>query len=384
MYAFYRCKVAKVAPYAVFKSPLPYNTTEVTSKYGDNTDSNRLTSGEGQHETEGAVINPHTTSPKSEHKCTSKDPPRGDTIYHRRTNRKGCKRHRKLSTVAPSEIPSISRAHNTTASMETSLLHASKTLLSNKKRAGKKKSTTKGLSAYQRSQVPPQGTTKSYPQTTSTTRKPALEQHLPTAIAAVTKTTKSYENVPQQSHCCGFRVPLRGDTFQPHCKGCLEQNMTVHMTTVTPSTTTYGLPIKVTALEMLKKTTEPPKQDTWSAVTSATPATTKLNSAASNHKQTDSSLRWNNTSQEPMGRTKAPNTHAQGGLELYIALRNMTGECMQLLTPSPLQHKRPPFSKSLSHQSVWLVPFEVIMFESVKNEIYHLSSAFNDKLQQLC
>ncbi|XP_053276274.1 group 3 secretory phospholipase A2 [Pleuronectes platessa] len=37
------CKVAKEAPYAVFKSPLPYNTSDVSSKYGDSANRSSLT-----------------------------------------------------------------------------------------------------------------------------------------------------------------------------------------------------------------------------------------------------------------------------------------------------------------------------------------------------
>lgn len=327
------------------------------------------------------MINSHTKSPKREHACTSKEPPRGDTLYHRGTNRKGCKRHQKLSTVAPSQIPLLSRAHDTTVSMETSLLHASKTFLSNKKRAGKKKSTRKGLSSYKRSKVPPKGTTKPYPQTTSTTQKPALQLHLPTAFTSL---TKSYEKVPTQSRCCGFRMPLRGDAFHPHCKSCLERNMPFHMTTVTPSATTYGRPIEVTALEMLrlKKTMEPSKQGTWFADTSARRATTKLKTTASIHNPIYSRLLWNSTSQEPLERTRDTSAHAKRGLKRYIALLNMTGECLQLLTPSPLCHKWPLFSKSSSHLSLWLVPFELMMFKSVKNKNSHFNSAFNEKLHQ--
>ncbi|XP_045890969.1 group 3 secretory phospholipase A2-like [Micropterus dolomieu] len=77
MYWWGMCKVAKEAPYAIFKSPLLYNTSDVARKYGDNADSNNLTSSEGQHVT------------KSKQRCNSRDPPRGDTFYRRRTMGKG-------------------------------------------------------------------------------------------------------------------------------------------------------------------------------------------------------------------------------------------------------------------------------------------------------
>lgn len=271
MFTLCRCKRAKEAPYAIFKSPLPYITSNVTRQYGD---SNKLTSSEGKHVTESPVIrDPNGKSPKSERRCSSRDPPRGDTFYRRRKKGKGCKRHRKRYKVAPSQMPPVSRAHTTAPSMETGLLSASKSgaLMATKKTAGKKKSTRK------RGRVPPRLTTNSYPQTTSTTQctpslkqEPALQLHLPTAIAVTTR-----------------------EMFR------------------------------------LKKTIQTPKRDTlktlWNATTSATPVTTKLKTAAYMHKddkpqkQADSHLLWNNINQEPMSRTRALNTHAERGL---------TGECM--------------------------------------------------------
>lgn len=323
MFTVYRCKKASEAPYAVFKNPLPYNSTNASSKYEDDSnDSNTLDRTEGQNVTESPAIGQHTKSPKSEHNCSSKDPPRGDTLKGRRRKGKGCKRHRKLSRVAPSQMPSISRAHKITPSMDTSLSRApnNSTLMPDKKRAGKKKNTRKGQ------KTPPHETTNAYPQTTSTTQKP-------TAATAMNKTTKSRKILPTQSPCCGFRTPLRGDTFQPHCKTCQKQKTTTHTATVPPSTTTHGFPVTVTT-----HSTASPKRDTWSMATSATPATTKLKRAASTEvgrpeRQMDSHLLWNNTNQEPMRGTKAPNRHSVRGLKLNSALHNLTGECMQLLTP---------------------------------------------------
>lgn len=334
MFTLLRCKVAKEAPYAIFKSPLLYNTSDVARKYGDNADSNNLTSSEGKHVT------------KSKQRCNSREPPRGDTFYRRRTMGKGCKRHQKFNTVAPSQMPPISRAPTTIVSMKKALINASnsKALMSNKKRTGKEKSTKKGLLAYltQQSQFPPQVTANSYPQTTSATTsapsltlKPALQLHLPRAI---TEATKTHKKVSKLSRCCGLGIPLKGDTSQPHCKSCLEQKTKSHKATVTPSTTTYGLQIEVSTLETLqpKKTTETPKEDTLktlqSTASSATLVTTKLKTAASIHKddkplkQVDSHLLWNYKSQEPMGATQAQNTETKRGLKQNIALHNMTGE----------------------------------------------------------
>lgn len=300
---FNRCKVPKDAPYVVFKSPVPYNSTEIKSR---SEDGNRSTSGEKQPVTKGAVITPHTTSPKHEYTCTSKDPPTGDSSVRRRNDTKGCKIHRNVTGVTG--IPSVSRSHNTTISLEKHLLNASKT----------------------------QGTKEYYP-LTSTTQKPPYEQNSSMPITVATKTTKSHKTGTTQSHCCGVRKQSeRGDTFQPHCKGCLKENITYHVTTVKPTRK---------ALEIYKKTTEPPKRHTMGAATSATPSTTEPTTVTSMNKQTDSRLRWTYTSLEPT--TKASRAHAPRGLKLHIALRNLTGEWKQLLASSPMLRKR-PLSKSNS------------------------------------
>uniref|UniRef100_A0A3Q3LGA1 phospholipase A2 n=1 Tax=Mastacembelus armatus TaxID=205130 RepID=A0A3Q3LGA1_9TELE len=107
---------------------------------------------------------------------------------------KGCKKHRKLSTVAPSQMSTVSRTNTTAPSVTTGLLSPSKsaTVKTNQKKAGKKMRTRKGPLAYPaRSHVPPQVTTDSYLQTPLTTKstlslkqKPTLQLHLPTNITA--------------------------------------------------------------------------------------------------------------------------------------------------------------------------------------------------------
>ncbi|XP_071338576.1 uncharacterized protein [Trachinotus anak] len=348
MYWWGMCKEVKQAPYAVFKSPLPYNNSDVTGKYGDN---KSTTSSEEQHVTKSPMISPRRKSPKSEHRCGSRDTPRGDTFYRKRTKGKGCKTHRTPSTVAPRQMPQISTAHTTTPSLplKTGLLHPSKSkaLMSNRKRDGKEKSTRKGLLVYptQRSQVLPQMTANPYPQTSSTTQSvPPLTQrrklqlHQPTATTTVTETTKGHKKVPKQSGCCGFRMPVRG--FWPHCKSCQEQT-TSHMTNVTAAADTYGLPVKATIPPALrfKKTTDTPRQETlkrlWNTATFATASTTKLKTAASlredgkPQKQMDSRLLGNNTGQEPMSRIIAHRTKDEQILKQYNTFRNMTDNHLQ-------------------------------------------------------
>ncbi|XP_042277510.1 group 3 secretory phospholipase A2-like [Thunnus maccoyii] len=357
MYWWGMCKVAKEAPYAVFKNPLPYDTTHVTSEYGDNTDSNMSTSSKRQHVTESPEIILHRKSPKGEHRCKSRDPPRGDTFYRRRTKGKGCNRRQKLSPVPPSQ-----RADTTTPSMKAGLMNTSKssTLVLNKKRIVKKKRTRKGLSPYctQKTQFLSQATINSPRQTTSTTQstlaltqRPALRQHLPTPITAAAKTMKRHKKTPKKSCCCGSRMHAKGDIFRPHCKHCQEQK-----TTVRPSTATNGLTVKVT----LSKTTESPKQDTlkglWTTATSATSVTTKLKTATSFHKDgKDSHLLWTNTRQEPVGKTIAQSIHAQRNMRENNALHNMTDNqllCESLKYLDECKYKIPPLEKKYDLQNM--------------------------------
>ncbi|XP_042344384.1 group 3 secretory phospholipase A2-like [Plectropomus leopardus] len=309
MYWWGACKESGKAPQAVLRSPLPFNTSR---KHSNNPDKSVSTSNKGQNADKSSVIKSSETSPKSEHRCRSNDVTKEDTFHVRQENGKGCKRHRKLNTVAPSQIAPMSRAHTTTSSIKTFIFNVSKSSAPNKKKGGKKNSTRKGLSAHttQRSRISPQVTTNSHWHTTSTTQstpslteEPTLQLHSATTIiTAVTKTTTNRKKNPKQSPCCGFKVPMRGDNFDPHCKGCLRQNMTYNTTTASPST--YGLP----TANKLKKTTETPKEDTlrklWSTTTSATLLTTKVKTTASTHKhgkpqkQMESPLLQNNTNNQ--------------------------------------------------------------------------------------
>ncbi|XP_032367744.1 uncharacterized protein LOC116686801 [Etheostoma spectabile] len=198
MYWWGTCKVTKKAPYAVFKRPLRYSTSNVTGKLGD---TERTT-----------LIHPHQTSPKRQHSC-SRDSPRGDTSVLRRTRKKGCKRNRKPNPAAP-----------TTPSGNLSLFNASQSsaLMPNNKRVGKKKSTRNGLPANpkHRSQVDPPAPRNPHPQA-PVTQKPALHLDSKDAITAATKTGKKGKKSPKPRHCCGVTIPLRGDTFQPRCFSCL-------------------------------------------------------------------------------------------------------------------------------------------------------------------
>uniref|UniRef100_A0A3P8T1E2 phospholipase A2 n=1 Tax=Amphiprion percula TaxID=161767 RepID=A0A3P8T1E2_AMPPE len=329
MYWWGMCKAAKVAPYAIFQNPLSYNTSDVTNKSVD-TDSNKLTSIEGKQSTESPVITPRRKSSKAEQRCGFREPPRGDTFHHKRTKGRGCKRHRKLYGVAPSQVPPLSGANTTTPSSGT---------LSNRKGAGKKKSIKMDLLDY----VLPQVTTKS----TTPSSTPPLTQRPTGDIAAVTKTTRSHDKAPKRSRCCESGMPVRGDSFQLHCKNCLKQATAPHLTTVAlTNSSTNGLPFKLMTLETPKKTREAPKPDTVVTLTNAarftTSITTELKTIASFHKdgkpqkQVDSSVLQNNTTQEPVVSPVAQRTPTERILKQKNALHNMTGEFMQLLTLSLL------------------------------------------------
>lgn len=342
IFTFCRCKKIKEAPYAVFKTPLPYNTSDLLNSYatGDSSDSDKSTSTR-QPVTESPARRMHRKSQKTGHGCGSKNPSRGDTFTHARTRGKECKKH---STVVKSQIPTVTRTHTTAALKKMSKSPPSQrhSLVPSKKRDGKMKSTRESMSIYPTKKgVLQQLTSNTYPQTISTTKtipsltqKPTLKSNQLRAITVVTKTKK----VSKPALCCGAGMLSRGDTFQPRCKSCLEQE--THDTTVTPATTINALPVTLRRLQalQLKTTTEKPKENTrWNATTFSA-----LKTAASLHKegkprgQMDSNLLQDNINEGPMGSTLAQGTHAERSLKHYNALHNMSGMCMHLPTPSLL------------------------------------------------
>uniref|UniRef100_A0A3Q1EZL4 phospholipase A2 n=1 Tax=Acanthochromis polyacanthus TaxID=80966 RepID=A0A3Q1EZL4_9TELE len=348
MYWWGMCKAAKVAPYAVFQNPLSYNTSDVPNKSVD-TDSKKLTNIEGQQSTESPMNTPHRKSSKAEQRCGFREPPRGDTFYRKRTKGRGCKRHRKLYGVAPSQVPPLSGAKTTTPSSGT---------ISNKKRAGKKKSIKKGLLDYVLPQVTPTSTTPS--------STPPLKHRPTAAIAAVTKTTRSHDKAPKRSRCCESGMPVRGDTFQPHCKNCLKQATASHLTTVAPTKASANrLPFKLRTLETPEKTREAPKLDTVVTLRNAArftiPISTELKTIATFYKdgkpkkQVDSSLLQNNTIQEPVVSAVAQKTPKERILKQKNALHNMTGDqllCGSLKYLDECKFKIPPLENKYDLQNL--------------------------------
>ncbi|CAK6950247.1 group 3 secretory phospholipase A2-like [Scomber scombrus] len=320
MYWWGMCKKANEAPYAVFKKTLSYNSTDGTSKHDTDRNTDMSTSSKRPHVTENPQIILTRKSPEGEHRCRSRDPPRGDTFYRQRIKGKRCKKHRKEG-----------------------LTNASK-------RAGEKKRTRKGRSGFctHKTEVPSQVIANSRPQTASSTinppltQTPALQQHLPIKAA---KTNKRHKKAPKQSCCCGSRIHVRSDIFRPHCKHCQEQK-----TTVRPSTSTYRLPVKVTQ----SKSTESPKQDTvkrlWITATSASSVTTKLKRTSSLHKDGEDPHRH----QEPVGKHISHNIHAERNLRENTALHNMTDNqlmCESLKHLDTCKYKIPPLKKKYDLQN---------------------------------
>lgn len=332
MYSLYRCKVAKEAPYAVFKSPLPYNTSDAEQKYAD-TDTNKLPSNKEQHVTQSP---PCRKSSKTQHQCRFRDPPRGDTFHRRRTKARGCRRCHKPHGAAPSQLPPTSKAHATASSVETGLLKIYKSSLQSKE-SEKSQHIKVGLPDYStlRRRDSPQLSSNSDLQSSSTapstlTQMPELQPHQTTA--AVTKTNKSHKDVIKRNGCCGHRKRVRGDAFQSGCESCLERETKSHM-----KTTTDRLPIKVTTLGV-EKTTNTLTSNTLITATFATPIAAKLKTAAplnkddEPQKQVHSYLLMNNSNQGLTGSTTAQSTHTERSLKQSKMLHKITGECVQLLT----------------------------------------------------
>ncbi|KAF0033464.1 hypothetical protein F2P81_013530 [Scophthalmus maximus] len=368
MYWWGMCKEAKEAPFAIFKSPLPYNSSDVTSKYGDSAVNGNLISSKGQHVTDSPAIGPRRKSPKSEHRCGSRDRPRGDT-FSSRTKGKGCKTHRKLSKVAPSQMSPISRSPTTTPSIKTVILNASQSnaLMPNKERVRKGKSNRKGLLAYlaQSSQVPPQVSTNSYAGTrlSSTTQSTLfltqtqkLQLRLPpTATTAVTTATKNHKKAPKQSRCCGSRSR---DTFWPLCKSCLAQETTSRMTTGTAATAADSPPDRVTTLRTspLREATDTPKQDAskilWNTATKRK-TTATVREDGEPLKPMDSHLLGDNTTQKAMGGDiVAQSIHVKRNFKQSNALPDHELLCGSLKHLDDCNLQIPPLEKKYDLQNM--------------------------------
>lgn len=305
-----RCKVPKDAPHAILKSPHPYKNTGVKS----DSKLNRSTGDENQPVTKGAAITPHPTSQKHDRACTSKEPPTGGSSSHGSHN--GCEIPRNAPVVTPQETPPVLESHDATPS----LAHTSKSP-PNDDREGRKDDNGKSPLPDQRIHIPPQATTAHYSQTSATqTQTPEQSSTWETTVA-----TNSNETFPAHSPCCGVSNASQSDAFQSHCRSCLNENVTTRMTTAKPSGTTF---------QILSRTTEPSPKHTTASATAGTPALIQHTKETSMNKA-DSRLPWTQTSLPRT--TKASSRLTWRSLRRHIALRNLTGECKQLLILSLLE-----------------------------------------------
>ncbi|XP_076010124.1 uncharacterized protein LOC143003393 [Genypterus blacodes] len=289
MYWWGMCKVAKEAPYAIFKNSLPYNSSVTTSNSGENT--HNSSTSKGQHVTEKPLVSPSGKLPKGESRCVSKDKPRGDAFLRKRTKGKGCKRRRKPSTITSTQMPSVSMTNTTlpsilmpawtiqknmsvTLDQTTALSNVSKSNGSISERLGKNKGTRKNQLAYstRRKQDPSQITTMSDLQTASTTQSMPSSTQAPTAVTTVKKTAKSRKDFQKQRPRCGSMMSVRGDTFQPRHENCPE-HATSRSATVAPSTIRNAVNATTAQTHRISKTTDLPRRQTmktlWNTSTTA-------------------------------------------------------------------------------------------------------------------
>ncbi|CAJ1067932.1 group 3 secretory phospholipase A2-like [Xyrichtys novacula] len=317
MYWWGLCKSANVAPYAVFKSPLPYNSSDPANKHADNTNREKVTRTEKNQATKSPKAI-STKSPKSDQRCS--DPPRGDTFQHKRKG-KGCRGRQRGSTVAP-----VTTKVNTTSPERKTHPSKNSTAVSNQKRAGKKKSSRQRLSANT-----DRVTTNPFLQTTqrtpSSTQNPAFHTHAPTAA---TKTNTSRTKSQKPGLCCGLRTPLRGDAFQPRCKKCAKHQTASQTTTAAPSETTPRLPEN----QRLTKTTEGAKEDTSRRPLSRGPSS-KTNESETLKMKTSHWIQ-KKTNQESMNQTTALNTPVMTNLTdpyLLCASLKHLDDCRYKIAP---------------------------------------------------
>ncbi|XP_056135959.1 phospholipase A2 isozymes PA3A/PA3B/PA5-like [Lampris incognitus] len=101
MYWWGMCKETKEAPYAVFQNPAAFNTTHTPSKHNDAGESHMRATAEGDRV---VAVPPSHSNRKpstaeiskqsgSSHRCTLRDPPRGDTFHRKKRKGLGCKRN---------------------------------------------------------------------------------------------------------------------------------------------------------------------------------------------------------------------------------------------------------------------------------------------------
>ncbi|KAM4745816.1 uncharacterized protein FYW61_015627 [Anableps anableps] len=290
MYWWGMCKKARKAPYAIFKSPQPYNSSDVTGKHV-HTDSKNLTSSKDQHLSERPVSNPQRKASQSKHRCGLRDPPRGDTFHRRRTKGSGCKRQKKLSGERPSQKPQTSK----------------NVYISNRKRDGKNKNKRKDFSGLaQKSNIPPT---------------------IPTTTSAQISSTAIPSNIPALTR----RLNLQEDSTK--VKGVIKQAKSKQ------KAPKHRTPNQETLATI------------WSAATVATHITREQKMMASLHKkdkpqkQLDFHLLWKQGDQQPLDHTTPQRIHAENILVKYDEKQNLTDnelQCRSLKHLDDCKFKIPP------------------------------------------
>ncbi|XP_046872686.1 uncharacterized protein LOC124464851 isoform X2 [Hypomesus transpacificus] len=295
-----RCKLTKVAPYAVFKKPSPFNITQIPDQQAA---SHQPAVAEGASSSRDRKLlkRPKLKGPSG--RCVS---PRGDSSRHRPKKRKKSERRRKTPPTRSSALqtrvtqtaePSTwMRADENTFTTRgvVSPTHK-KTDMAKTARKGKKKKVprTESKTVPSRSgQTRPQAATQTKKQAGTATLTTALPLLKSTRQSTTTTTTtvsnpKSHKRTKGfwKRHRCGPRAPPRGDSFQPRRKACLEdtppQLPTVQLSTyatvlaftkrrastqiIIPSPYTTSSPPKKTSFTLWRKnhTETVPSSKTW-------------------------------------------------------------------------------------------------------------------------
>lgn len=328
MFSLYRCKKAREAPYAVFKSPLPYNNSDVTEKHV-HTDTKNLTNRKETHSSETSMSKHQRKTSQIKHRCGLRDQPRGDTFHRRRTKEIRCKGQQKLTGEGHSQKSTTSK---------NIYMSKSKALKTDGKQRKRRKDHS-GIAQKIKTPLFPTTTSTQKPSLTmpsnilASTRTQNLREDATKAEGA-TKKAKRKQKAPKHSKCCGSNMAISMDNARLHCKICLKQ--TVTPTTVTPTKTyTDRSPVNNKRIR-LKYKTGTRNQETpatiWSAATGATPIPREQKMKASLHKkgqpekQLDFHLLWKQAGQQPLGLATTQRIHTENILVKNDEKQNIKGK----------------------------------------------------------
>nr|XP_015827742.2 group 3 secretory phospholipase A2 isoform X2 [Nothobranchius furzeri] len=348
MYWWGMCKVAKLAPYAVFRSPLPYNSSEVSSDYMQ-TDSRNSTSSKHRH-----LSKAQRKPAKSRHRCGLKEPPRGDGFDCRRTKGRSYEKQQKITKLEPSHVHTTPITHTTTQREKTA------TVRIERRRTGKKKGRRKGFAGLvQKNNI---SLTSPGPHTSFTTssRIPPSTQRLklrPNAKAAAKEATKYTKRNKKIQNQGGSSIPVKNNNPLLHCANCLEQE-TLHTTTgsqVKTKESPFSL-MKNKSIQ-IKKTTEVHKK---TAESLSTTTKTRLKPSACFLKDCQKGLGVyllsNKTTQQLLGgNTKAgdlkPKERSINNNQLHELTDNQL-QCRGLTHLDDCKFKIPPLEKKYNLQNM--------------------------------